>query len=1047
MHIIAQDARIAGDDGKATAAAASAPKIGQPVPDSSPPHKAAHSGSASAIAARRKQRISALGRTLRWVLLDIPLLTAFCMLLSAHLLQHVYQGTIQPLVESYRRGEADDEGYYSEFDFDLTYYNRQCDAEDISTHDASDLIITKEQTGAEAANVMMEHGAVVFKNVLSEQTATDLRAYLESRNEVRDTLSWHEKFWYEIGRLALGLGAHDNPVITKALHEVGTHAEIKKTIEGILGPDPAIVEISTMTSMHGAGDQGIHTDSDYFGSSVLYARNFLHSYTMFMALQDTTSKMGATTVCPGSHHCANIDLEDVCMEDDNAFEVSTNGLTGKEHGVWQKGDAMMFNQNVWHRGAANRDKENPINRVMFIVTFISRNKQTPGDRRQQGLGTYYYQRWNHWGHTYSDLMNVDWLMTQPMITLRSWGIWKLSGAKWGITWLEHFARQLANDEDFYASYELEPFIDYLNSIGIPDFLQGTPPDDWEPFLESMTQNWINFLTKVNTIAHAAYVGLYIVLSGLIWLCSRSKSTSATGGTKTPWIPAIVKRLLFTHGTAVFLFYLFSIQMDNTILAKKVKSGEAFIRPYSPPLEWQKDGFDQTTALAMTKDLELGPTAFPERMDILVGTRFDAEWLGIYNHMLDFHPGNKRYQSIVEEVAAYPLSDVSAGKWLLQKAQDPLKNVAARFLFQNPANGLWSVMDDSEALKIAIKSIKAHRDSITKQLWIQLKEIQADGRFGPLRDTDMARRFTHRFVKHWDAIIFGQDVMATTSNGGKSKNISKKSKFNNEQQQQQQKDISSLVRKNRIIKLPSPTKKDQETIILQLGDRVRAHYRMSGAWLEGEIAGIYDSHSCMVAFKNGEYSNLSHNSVQPYVPYIEGDHVEVLHESDRWFPAKIRNIHPLGMHNIDYDDGEDDVASPDYIRPLSFRAVSFDTEMLNEIDQDEEKDEDGHFSNVEDDDDEEDDDEEDEDEDEDEDDDDDDDDDDEDDVHNSPNNNHMNDDNDKYEVGERVKANFKNTGKWFDGVIAAVATDGTYSVRYNDGDFEADVPDERLDDLE
>jgi Phytanoyl-CoA dioxygenase (PhyH) len=167
----------------------------------------------------------------------------------------------------------------------------------------------------------------------------------------------------------------------------------------------------------GAGDQGIHTDSDWFGSSLLYSRTFLHSYSMFVALQDTSKELGATTVCPGTHFCADQDLEDLCLNH-GAFEVSTNGHTGYD-GVLRKGDAFLFNQNIWHRGPRNVDPDR-LDRIMFILTFATA-KDDAADRRIQGLGTYYYQRFNMWGATYSMLKDATTKMGSANSRLESFG--------------------------------------------------------------------------------------------------------------------------------------------------------------------------------------------------------------------------------------------------------------------------------------------------------------------------------------------------------------------------------------------------------------------------------------------------------------------------------------------------------------------------------------------------------------------------------------------------------------------------------------------------
>jgi hypothetical protein len=108
----------------------------------------------------------------------------------------------------------------------------------------------------QAADTMMTHGAVLIPHILTNDTATQLRDYLETRHAIQDRLPWHEKMWGEIGRLALGLGVSDHPIIAQALLEVGTHPVVKATVEGLMGEDPAIVEISTLTASHGAEDQG-----------------------------------------------------------------------------------------------------------------------------------------------------------------------------------------------------------------------------------------------------------------------------------------------------------------------------------------------------------------------------------------------------------------------------------------------------------------------------------------------------------------------------------------------------------------------------------------------------------------------------------------------------------------------------------------------------------------------------------------------------------------------------------------------------------------------
>ena len=82
-------------------------------------------------------------------------------------------------------------------------------------------------------------------------------------------------------------------------------------MELLLGDDPAMIELTAITSAYGAEHQEFHHD----GRTSLgqYAQGISHAYSIFIMLQDTTPAMGATGACPGTAKCAE-GLEQVCEE-------------------------------------------------------------------------------------------------------------------------------------------------------------------------------------------------------------------------------------------------------------------------------------------------------------------------------------------------------------------------------------------------------------------------------------------------------------------------------------------------------------------------------------------------------------------------------------------------------------------------------------------------------------------------------------------------------------------------------------------------------------
>jgi len=589
--------------------------------------------------------------------LHVPLLALFLAagtLLSA---QFIYHYRITPLIDTYRRHRMQ-QGFYPNYQDEFTYYNRHCDVRDISTSNATDLLIENSDSLHYIRHKMLLHGAVATKNVLSKQTAAALRTYLDNKHVAKRTapLRYNEVFWEEnTSRLSLALGTHDDPAVTQALTEVGNNPQLAKILKALLGEDPAIVEVSTLTSMSGSSFQGLHSDSDWFGSSLLYGQSFLHSYSMFVALQDTTEKLGATTVCPGTHYCADTeDLDQIC--NDSQFSIATNGQTGTEHGVMEQGDAFLFNQNIWHRGPGNRDTDD---RIMLVMTFVTNRNMDKDDLRRQGLGTYYYQRWNMWGHTYSDLAQADARMRQPWRTLRALGITNQGG----IPFVHQFSQQVANGDDFFADDILDEYREkVLQDYHLPSWLTSNK-ESWEPFIQEMLRKWA-------AVACALYLGL-LGVSFCIWMRQSNRSSFKTA--------------ILGHVAVATVVLLALTAILQTEWSQSVSSGLAKQRPFS-----------QVVATSTN-----GPSTVPQRHDVLISNRLDPTYLHAFTRFMDFHPGNREWLHRMRE-GQEPEAIVDT------MTSSFHEGVPTRFLQQNPKSGVWHMMSKEDAVE-ATKDAAASQD--------------------------------------------------------------------------------------------------------------------------------------------------------------------------------------------------------------------------------------------------------------------------------------------------------------------------------------------------
>lgn len=264
-----------------------------------------------------------IGTGIRCVLVDLPMMLIFGSFMFTLWVHYVH--------DTYWVSQMEAANWTSTRSvLETTYYTRYCDEIDLTTKDPVDLILPDNATAEDAYNHQLLHGFTIFPGVLSEETATNLRNFIVERNH---NLTEDEAIWLMKGdhRWSFSLGTEE-PSVVEALMELASHKLLKDSMEKILGPDPAMIEMTAITSAYGAEGQRWHEDTDVPTGN--YARAFGHAYSIFIPLQDTRPGMGATGACPGTYVCADGPLEEVCLE---------HGLQPiNEDGYWRAGDAMVF---------------------------------------------------------------------------------------------------------------------------------------------------------------------------------------------------------------------------------------------------------------------------------------------------------------------------------------------------------------------------------------------------------------------------------------------------------------------------------------------------------------------------------------------------------------------------------------------------------------------------------------------------------------------------------------------------------------------------------
>jgi ectoine hydroxylase-related dioxygenase (phytanoyl-CoA dioxygenase family) len=272
-----------------------------------------------------------------------------------------------------------------------------------------DLIVNETLLPEEAKEVTEKHGAAIFQNVITKEAAQNLRDYAMAANhELESSFVHSPSHRYHV------MPPHTEPTVQEALKQVAEHPLVRPVLDGHLGPSSTVVGVSLVTSEYGAEDQKYHADAETSHAS--YPDLFVPEYTLAIALQDVSSGMGPTGLCPGTQECNwpyfdwdEIKKQWLKAEKDESFTGGfdiwlTYNMPCNVTADLRQGDALLYNSDVIHRGRAHTDSNAPERALLFIVFAGSR--QGPDDTRSLPLGQVHALDWRMWGQTIDDFTTM-----------------------------------------------------------------------------------------------------------------------------------------------------------------------------------------------------------------------------------------------------------------------------------------------------------------------------------------------------------------------------------------------------------------------------------------------------------------------------------------------------------------------------------------------------------------------------------------------------------------------------------------------------------------
>jgi ectoine hydroxylase-related dioxygenase (phytanoyl-CoA dioxygenase family) len=648
--------------------------------------------------------VRVVGYTLRTAIFDLPLFAILFLYAATVWFRHVHDNYLVPQLESLPFG--DDRG-------ESTYYHRRCDdASDMTTFNGADLFLPLSATPEEAYDHQLKHGFTIFQGILKPETCENLRNFVISRNH---NLKEEETIYVieNDKRYSFGLGTEE-PSVTAAMKELATSPRLRPALEAILGPDPALIEMTAITATYGADAQWWHDDVISSASAVQFGRAFGPSYSVFVQLQNTTKAMGATSACPGTHFCSGGAMKEFC--DASGFQ-----LVGAD-GQWGQGDALLMNMNSWHRGAAHTDP-NALDRVMLILTFVPK-PISRAETRQLSQGITFSLRWDMWGHTLNDLAKADTAMAQPWATLRSLGLYKKQSASWGIDYVTSASMRTANNDNGFKPDDLETFLDRGGFWFLPNWLENFDIDwdndeSWPEYFKGTQRLCESFFEKVVKYSIAGYFAWFLVLS----VFRRKPAT----------LKNAVLRCVVVTTLVGSLFHLAKKKCDSSGWASDIRTG----RRYGRTSDIERPYFNNRFTLA----------TYPTKTDVLIEIRYGSKQLALYNDFLPVgHPGNRYFRDLIQRV-------VSVYKGYTIEFQDAAahniaENVATnhgRFLHQGP-DGYWFWLDSKDTIDYIRQELATASDELTAALAQAARFMESDYKYGIYRRSALSIRHAVPYLR-------------------------------------------------------------------------------------------------------------------------------------------------------------------------------------------------------------------------------------------------------------------------------------------------------------
>lgn len=487
-------------------------------------------------------------------------------------------------------------------------------------------------------------------------------------------------------------------------------------------------------------------------------------------------------------------------------------------------------------------------------------------------------------------------MAKPFSVLRCLGLWKPAYRNWGYDLMTSGLLRCANNQMGMTYEELNVFVEtVMSKLGIPEWLQGPvteEADAWQIYLRETLDKMMAFVVELNVFVLGPYLVL-VVMTAVV----RRNLNVLTGS---------LYRLFITHGILLLIAYHVLNHIYRSPFASDLRAKRLLMRAF--PTE------DESISNEMAS--LTGPLTLPQRDDVLVGSRFDARFLGAFDRWLDYHPGNIWFRATVAENTDYyrdysGLPDVFRRE-IVTTVETAMTQIRGRFLSQDYQAGLWTVMPNVESRNYVRQSLVAASSKLLTSLNQEISYMLAEYRFGLLRGTALAK-LSEDYLLQWR-----NDLLSPKTTVEPTVPWPLVPYFNPLFSVESSLDVPATNAQSDYTPVSSTNKRwsdipSPETSLFEIGDIVmEMEQDMNGAytWFRGSIMEVEENDNLVISLEEGSTVRAHTSGVRRAEPLEEGTRVRVNFD-DGWYEGTVTFVYPNQDVAVEYDDGDYDQAVPDW----------------------------------------------------------------------------------------------------------------------------------------